>query len=424
MSTNVVVPSGVRRSLVQPSVALDRWARHGFVPLEVVVDAVIGVSQVRLAGPTRHSWIAGPGGWEPLGSRNMSDLAQWAVRTRETVNARMLLVVRDHPESVVAELGRAPDKELGEALEWLGWPTARAAGRLVSVRERLGARSNDYWLLEAAMEALGLPETGRDLPTLPGVSVVISARDVHSVLAGTVESVIGAAERLPGQTPWECVIVDDKSSSPLRLPLGLPPQVRLVRSKERVYRGGARNLGQWQTDHLVTVFLDDDLQMAPNYLLEHAVRHLLSPYLITVSGREEYLEPTAPTPERLPYGKKTAAGDGRFRNFGADGRLGPREVYELVGRGDLVASGPVADIGFPPDYVAYGPEDGTFVAKALSRGAFVVPVPQTGVFRRGYRRTGNLVAQDTARVDAFVANLEREERHFDAPADSGWGATG
>ncbi|WP_432071174.1 glycosyltransferase family 2 protein [Streptomyces sp. AA1529] len=416
MSTNVLFPSGVCPSAVQPSAARERWARHGFAPLEVLVEVVVAPGWVRLAGPARTSWLARSGRWVPMNPAAVQAMAS----DRQTVSARVLAVVRDEPGSVVAELGSAPVGTSAEVLGWLGWPTVREAGRPVSVRDRFGARSNDYWLLEAAMEALGLPEAAGDLPVLPGISVVASARGAQSVLAGTVGSVIEAAGRLPGRTPWECIVVDDLSTSPLRLPEGLPQQVRLVRASERVYRGGARNLGQSLAAHPVTVFLDDDLQMAPDYLLEHAVRHLLWPDLITVSGREEYLEPDAPTPQRLPHGKQTPGGAGHLRDIGAGSRVGPREVYELVMRGDIVASRSVADVGFPPDYVAYGPEDGTFVAKALSCGAFVVPVPETGLYRRGYHRTGNLVAQDAARTAAFVANLERQERHFDAPADAGW----
>ncbi|MFI8854812.1 glycosyltransferase [Streptomyces sp. NPDC053499] len=343
-----------------------------------------------------------------------------AARSGQSVSPRVLLVVRDYPGYVVAELAWASGRALEEVLAWLGWPRAREAGELVSVRERLQARSNDYWLLEAAMAALELPEAGRGLPVLPGVRVVVSARGAQSVLAGTVGSVVEAAEGLPGRTAWECVVVDDLSETPLRLPAGLPPQVRLVRAEERVYRGGARNLGQGLSRQPVTVFIDDDLQMAPNYLREHVVRHLLSPCLVTVSGRVEYLEPAAPRPGRLPYGRQGSAD--AFRQLGAGGMVGPREVYRLVGRGDLVASRPLADMGFPPDYVAYGPEDETFVAKALSRGAFVVPVAETGVFRRGYGRAGDLVSQDMARVDAFLENMGRQEVHLDAPADGGWAA--
>ncbi|MFE0766660.1 glycosyltransferase [Streptomyces smyrnaeus] len=424
MSTNPVFPRGVRPFAVQPSAAWDRWARHGFAPLDVVVEVVLGSGQLmRLAGPGRCSWLAGHGRWIPMGSGAVESVTARAMRARETVRPRVLLVLRDNPQYVVAELAWASDTGLDEVLGWLGRPVAREAAGLVSVRERLQARSNDYWLLEAAMAALELPEAGRDLPVLPGISVVVSARGAQSVLAGTVGSVVGAAERLPGRTPWDCVVVDDLSETPLRLPAGLPPQARLVRAAERVYRGGARNLGQQLSRQPVTVFIDDDLQMAPNYLLQHAVRHLLWPNLITVSGREEYLEPAAATPQRLPYGKQVPAGVGQFRDFGTEGRVDPREAYELVGRGDIVASRPLAEVGFPPDYVAYGPEDGTFAAKALSLGAFVVPVAETGLFRRGYRRTGNLVAQDAARTAAFVANLELQERHFDAPADGGWAVT-
>ncbi|MBO8196635.1 glycosyltransferase [Streptomyces oryzae] len=420
MSTNVVFPSGVRSSGAQPSVAWDEWARHGFGPLEVVVETVDrGGRLIRLAGPARCSWIDRCGRFVPVSSEWVANLTAQMMRSGQTVSSRVLLVVRDRPWCVVAVLAWGSARPLGEVLAWLGWPTAREAGEEpVSVRERLRARSNDYWLLEAAMAALGLPETGRDLPVLPGISVVVSARGAHSVLAGTVGSIVKAAERLPGRTPWECVVVDDLSETPLRLPAGLPPQVRLVRAPERVYRGGARNLGQELSSHPVTVFIDDDLQMAPNYLLEHALRHLLWPDLITVSARLEYLEPTAPAPERLPHGKRDADADA-FRQLG---EASVDAMYRLVRRGDIVASRPVADIGFPPDYVAYGPEDGTFVAKALSQGAFVVPVAETGLFRRGYRRTGDLVAQDAARTDVFVANLARQKRHLEAPADGGWAA--
>ncbi|MGP3991663.1 glycosyltransferase [Streptomyces sp. 3N207] len=418
-TNNVVYPSGVRPFAAEPSVAWDWWARHGFVPLDVVVEVGLKSGRLmRLAGPGRCSWLAGRGRWVPMGSEAVMNATARAIRSGQTGEVRVLLVVRDNPLYVVAELAWASDRALDEVLAWLGWPMAREAGRLVSVRDRLRARSNDYWLLKAAMAALGLPETSRDLPALPGISVVVSARGAQSVLAGTAGSVIEAAGRLPGRTPWECVFVDDLSKSPLRLPAGLPPQVRLVRAPERVYRGGARNLGQELSSHPVTVFIDDDLQMAPNYLLEHAVRHLLSPYLVTVSGRMEYLEPTAPTPERLPYGKSGADADA-FRGLGG---VSPDEVYRLVQRGDLVASRPIADIGFPSDYMGRGPEDGTFVAKALAQGAFVVPVAETGVFRRGYRRTGDLEAVEAAQVDAFVANLERQRRHLDAPAESGWTA--
>ncbi|MGI5353522.1 glycosyltransferase [Streptomyces sp. CA-250714] len=422
MSTNVVLPSGVRRYAVQPSVAWDEWARHGFAPLEVVVETVVGSGQLlRLAGPARQSWHWRWrfGRWVPISSEKAMAMTARAVRSRQTVPARALLVVRDNPQEVVAKLAWAPEMALGEVLAWLGWPRAHEVERLVSVRERLRARSNDYWVLEAAMEALGLPETSRGLPALPGISVVVSARGAQSVLAGTVGSIIEAAGRLPGGTPWECVVVDEMSQTPLWLPEGLPSQVRLVRAAKRIFRGGARNLGQELSSHPVTVFIDDDLQMAPNYLLEHAVRHLLSPYLVTVSGRMEYLEPTAPTPERLPYGK-SGADAGAFRGLG---EVSPDEMYRLVQRGDLVVSRPMADIGFPPDYVGRGPEEGTFVAKALARGAFVVPVAGTGVFRRGYRRTGDQEAVQAVQVDCFLANLERQRRHLDAPADGGWAAT-
>lgn len=225
---------------------------------------------------------------------------------------------------------------------------------------------------------------------------------MHDTLSETVQAVIVAADQLPASTAWECVVVDDATSPPLRLQTGLPPQVWLLRSDVRVWCGGARNLGIEKTRYPVVVFCDADTQMAPNYLIEHAVRHMLAPNLITVSLRE-YLDEDAPTPRRSPDGNRDTRVEasyrpGRlglvpvtkpvtvraldetrgFRDFG-DGRLlGPVDLPFMVKGNNLAVPAEIARIGFPPDFAGYGPEDGCFAAKSIACGAFVIPVLSTG----------------------------------------------
>ncbi|MFI6579477.1 glycosyltransferase [Nocardiopsis sp. NPDC050513] len=433
--TSIRLPHGVRL-LHRGTLRLPLDVSGAVAPVEPVVDVRTASGRFRIAAPTQDSWVLAEAGWRP------TDRAQVVTTMRSTAPARLLVVERGRPDRVVETLADLPDQLLSDTLAWIGWPRPDTSGGLpVTIQDRISARSNDYWILDVLLDALEPVLRSGELPPFPGVSVVIPARNVHDTLDETVDAIVDAARALPEGTPWECLVTDDLSEPPLALRSGTPHEVRILRAPERVYCGGGRNVGISQVRHPVVVFIDADTQMAPNYLLRHALHHLLAPNLITVSLREQ-LPPGTPRPDRAPDGSRDTRIEahyepgrlglvpvGRpitvraldqtrnFRDFGYGRHLGPADLAFMVKGNNFVVPDHTARIGCPPDFVGYGPEDGTYAAKAIARGSFVVPVLDTGVFHREHPpRSGSLAARDAE----LIPNLERQARHLRTPADGPW----
>ena len=402
--------------------------------LEPVIESTTASGIIRIGTPLSPGWRSERGRWRRLARAEVLLLTRTPIQS-----GRILLLERGEPSRVVSHLGELPAGIPGaEALGWLGWPSPVGDDGTgpATIQERLRARSNDYWLLETVFARLNRAE----VPPLPGVSVVIPARGVEGTIAEVVYAIVTAAGQLPPGTPWECLIVDDHSERPIDPGTG-DTRVRVLPAPQRVYCGGGRNLGVRNAAYPIVAFVDGDTSIAANYLLEHALRHLIMPNLITVSLREQ-LRPGIPIPKRAPDGSRdtrvqatyhpgrqglvpvTASVTVRaidetnqFRDFGFGRHLGPVDLPFMVKGNNLAVSMELARIGFPPDFVGYGPEDGTYAAKAIARGAFVVPVLDTAVFHREHPpRSGDSATRDAE----LAANLIRQARHLRAPADGPW----
>jgi len=107
-----------------------------------------------------------------------------------------------------------------------------------------------------------------------------------------------------------------------------------------------------------------------------------------------------------------------FRDFGYSRLLGPIDLPFMVKGNNLVLETQLArEILFPPDFVGWGPEDVCFAAKAIARGAFVVPVLATGVFHFDHPpRSGGREQRDAE----LAANLRRYERHLREDPEGPW----
>ena len=76
-----------------------------------------------------------------------------------------------------------------------------------------------------------------------------------------------------------------------------------------------------------------------------------------------------------------------------------------------------ARIKFPHSFVGYGPEDGTFAAKAIARGAMVVPVLSTGVFHVNHAfRSGS----EEERTKELRFNLIQQEQCLNTSVWNEW----
>ncbi|MFD7629329.1 glycosyltransferase [Streptomyces sp. NPDC059851] len=434
------------RQVAGPGSAAVLWAQSGHGLLEVLVEVPLPSGVLHLAAPGRPSWINHGEAWRHVSSRHALDLLATTPQTAGPVPVRLLLGERGR-KRVLAVLAEAEVPDLWAVTGWLGWPDIKPAGTQgPRTSEALAARSNDYWALDLAAGAIGLGpmDTGR-VPSLPwwaGVSVVIPARGVHDVLPGVLHALAESASRLAPTTPWEAIVVDDASEPPLRLPAGLPEQIRLVRSETQLHCGGARNHGIARTRYGLIVFCDADTHLAPDYLTEHIARHLLAPNLITVSLRD-HVPAHLPVPDRAPDGSRDSrviahyepgrlglvpvpepvtvypvAQTRAFRDFGHGRLLGPVDLPFMVKGNNLALPAETArSIGFPPDFTGWGPEDVCFAAKAIARGSYVVPVLSTGVFHREHPpRSGSAARRDAE----LAANLDRYARRLNERAALPW----
>lgn len=432
------------RRVVRPGQVAPLWARHGYAPLEVLAEVPLQSGRVRLAAPGRPGWTRHDGAWRQAPSPQLLHLLAGTPRADGPV--RLLLAERDKGRAL-AVLAEAEPARPWEVSGWLGWPDLDPIGAQDPLtREALEARSNDYWALDLAARAVGLGRmdsfrTAR-LPWRAGISVVIPARGVRDVLPGVLHAVAEAACQLAPGTPWETIVVDDASEPPLRLPSGLPHQIRLVRSPTQLHCGGARNHGTALARHGLIVYCDADTHLAPDYLAEHVARHMLAPNLITVSLRE-HVPAHLPVPDRAPNGERDSRviahyAPGRlglvpvtepvtvypmsetrgFRDFGHGRLLGPVDLPFMVKGNNLALAAEAArSIGFPPDFTGWGPEDVCFAAKAIARGSYVVPVLSTGVFHREHPpRSGSAARRDAE----LAANLARYARRLHERAALPW----
>lgn len=104
------------------------------------------------------------------------------------------------------------------------------------------------------------------------LSVVTPTRDKRPLLERTLAAL--RAQRLPPDTPWEIVVVDDGSTDGTGawlagLDAGAGPPLRVVTPPANVGRARARNLGAAAARGHWLLFLDDDIVAPPGLLAAH-----------------------------------------------------------------------------------------------------------------------------------------------------------
>lgn len=419
------------------------WTKHDHHPVELTADISLPGQTLRLSAPGRNHFLDAGVGWEPITSTAAITILRTRGDTTQLVSFGLLLRDTVH---LLGALPVAPMKVWGAARA-LGWPDLNSTDPEVdTIAAILARKPNDYTLADDAATALGLgPLDSYVCPSMPyigGISIVLPARDVHEELPAVIAALVTTARRLHPRTPWEAILVDDASTPPLALPPATPDTIRILRSNAQLHCGGARNHGADHARYQLTAFCDADSLLQPDYLNQHIARHLLLPNLITVSLREP-LQPGSPIPDQAPErsadSRRLAHYDpGRlglipvtqpitvrpvdetraFRDFG-DGRLlGPVDLPFMVKGNNMVVPTSLArGVQFPPDFVGWGPEDVCFAAKAIARGAFVVPVLSTGVYHFTHPpRSGSAAARD----GELINNLRRYRTHLGEPAAGPW----
>lgn len=282
----------------------------------------------------------------------------------------------------------------------------------LTIQNGLNSMSNDYSIIELISDTLGLKDIARDkaplLENYPSFSIIIPGRGVHNTINNVICAIQKSVENLhTNNIQWECLIVDDNNKIPLSSVIRCKENghIKVLRSEQRLYSSGARNLGiQHATGDLI-LFLDGDTMLETSYFREHLFRHMVSENLITVSLREYIDDNTTDVllrkadiskdtrvstiyyPDRiglLPVKEAIAVEalkeTDNFRTFGFGKKIGPIDLPFMVKGNNIMVSRKIAEMLFPPHYIGYGPEDIMYAAKAIARGCMVVPILSTGVF--------------------------------------------
>lgn len=319
-------------------------------------------------------------------------------------------------------------EEVTETLLKLGWVPARNVAR--TIKESLAERSNDYSIFNEASMLLGQCDiVAGNAPLLhsyPTVSIVLLGYGIDpQTLTASVDSFIRSAESI-GLEEYEIIVTNPQDRGDC---LRDKRNVSYVCCSRRVCTGDARNMGLALAQGELVVFCDGDTAVHESYLRETLFRHTVAGNLITVCMREDVnsldsLPERFPsvtqdtryravyTPDRIGSVRVERTIDVRaleetdnFRSFGFGKLLGPVNLPFMVKGNNICISRKKANIGFPPNFVGYGPEDVTFAAKAIARGCFVVPVLSTGVFHQRHTvRSGSMERHN----DELVKNISRQ----------------
>lgn len=319
-------------------------------------------------------------------------------------------------------------EKVTEILLNLGWVPAKSTAR--TIKESLAERSNDYSIFNEVSMLLGRCDiavgTAPFLYSYPTVSIVILGYGIDpQTLTASVNSFIRSA-KIIGLEEYEIIVTDPQDNGDC---LRGKRNVSYVCCSRRVCTGDARNMGLALAQGEIVIFCDGDTAVHESYLRETLFRHTIAGNLITVCMREDVNSIASP-PQRLPsvtqdtryraiytpdrigsvnvertVEVRALEETDNFRNFGFGKLLGPVNLSFMVKGNNICISRKMANIGFPPNFVGYGPEDVTFASKAIARGCFVVPVLSTGVFHQKHAvRVGSIERHNKE----LVKNISRQ----------------
>lgn len=322
--------------------------------------------------------------------------------------------------------------EITETLLKLGWVPARSVAQ--TIKESLAERSNDYSIFNEVSMLLGQCDIAAGnaprLHSYPTISIVLLGYGIDpQTLTASVDSFIRSAESI-GLEEYEIIVTNPQDRGDC---LRNKRNVSYLCCSRRVCTGDARNMGLALAQGELVVFCDGDTAVHESYLRETLFRHTVAGNLITVCMREDVNSITS-LPERFPSVTQDTryratytpdrVGSVRvertmevraleetdnFRSFGFGKLLGPVNLPFMVKGNNICISRKKANIGFPPNFVGYGPEDVTFAAKAVARGCFVVPVLSTGVFHQRHTvRSGSMERHNDELVKNIVRQVHQE----------------
>lgn len=287
----------------------------------------------------------------------------------------------------------------------------------INIHGLLSNKSNDYSGLESHFK-----KCAPFLRKLPGISIIIPSYNTETVFK-TLLSIQGQDLEKSDFDSFEVIVVDDGSSTRVyesiqhqlnEYGLKFSFNLRIIRNEQNLGLSTSRNIGAMTARHENLIFLDADILLANNYLKEHARALSFYPDSVFVSMKHNINDDTEFTST-----KNILAGlslpenfnDKRITRFATKGQdwvhsitldgeydlLGDSDMFKRLGHGRVINGFDLPSMvvghnmslkkslfrkigGFSTFFKGWGLEDTYFGALAISKGAFVIPIVESGVF--------------------------------------------
>lgn len=317
-----------------------------------------------------------------------------------------------------------------------------------TLNDHIEAFSNDFSYIESLFEkSTDMPLLSKEASTkstlYKPVSIVIPSYNSESTLLKTIASIQSQdlPEELLRQT--EIVVIDDGSHNSIEALIdgyegNIITSLKVVRLVNNGGLSTARNVGVNVARHETIVFLDSDVLLSKNYLLEVSLRNRFVPNAVFVSFKEN-IEPDHEYTDfkRIKSGlpKPDISRDMRimkhidvstkgvrqtdsekyieilsesdyFKKFGFGRKIGIFDLPSMVvGHNMSLRKKTYFSVGgFSKEFIGWGMEDSYFGARLLANKNFVIPIINCGVYHIDHPpRSGS----EEKKKQEFEYNLDR-----------------
>lgn len=311
-----------------------------------------------------------------------------------------------------------------------------------SIKSSLSNKSNDYSIFSNYYNELMKVGTRIMRP----ISIIVPAFNSEDTILQVLLSIEGQDLSLEEKRTVEVIVVDDGSTVLVSDVLkdrmnSFSFGLKVIRLETRSGLSAARNIGVAATTNEHLLFIDSDILLSKNYLIEHSSRLRFYPEAVFVSMKKnierdseinnlEYIRRGLDVPSKYDdkrIERVSTKGQSWINKIDLDGVyeiLSDTNVFKDFGYGRTVNGYDLPSMvvghnislkkdlfiksgGFSDRFIGWGLEDTYFGARLIAGGCFVIPVLECGVYHLNHPpRSGSIEQQEKE----YIENLKTYDR--------------
>lgn len=324
-----------------------------------------------------------------------------------------------------------------------------ASSGITSIKSILSSKSNDYSNFELFYNKITgstlnkkHKKESRNKNYFKPVSIVIPAYNPDDSIIKCLYSIESQNLNISQKKKIEVIVVDDGSNVTVAELLSPHSKIfsfdlKIIRLEKRSGISSARNLGAECASHDHLIFIDSDILLSKDYILEHSIAYQLIPNSVFVSMKKN-IEKNSPVCNMINIKKglktpidyddkritrifkkgqnwindvnfsgvyETLSDTDCFKNFGHGRVINGYDLPSMfVGHNTSFSKKTIKNLGgFSRNFIGWGLEDTYFGARAISDGSFIVPLIEVGVYHINHLpRSGS----EKKRIAEYKKNLK------------------